>query len=596
MPRKGFPAALWLGVLLGVLFGPWAGRSCAAPPVQRLSRPPVSNPYPKAADELGFRDWGGAASTSPSIRVTMRLDAERLVASVELPPSTPLPVAETWLQGLSESMGWQDVTLRSNAQPEALYLRAEVPQGVQMEGIERSVARIDASRLATELRKLSPRAVPLGIRLVGAELERASTPPVKGGRSGRDTFLFYYLNDFDPAEGALTLRYGVPRRWLAAGAAGLLLWLLFPPLALYAVRAHLCGQQETEARQRLLLYRRWQRGVLVVPSLIAAGVLFLSFFSYLRYFGTSIALASPVLIILMSPTFGLVARLIGLPLERSAWPQRAKLPWYRLASTELLLAGVVWGISIGSVLFGVLSVQAKKGPGVQIGWTVLPPAVLLGGAFIRNAVVVRRRKQGPLPGEVEAPPVLVEPIRELTRRLGAPIEQVRLRPAREGLDVGTVHVYGSLAVIGREISEALDPELVAALVAAEALDQPRSRSERLISIGVSLGTFAMAALGLAGNWLRMGSPAQVTALLPLFAAIVPLMMVLVVVYGRQGEKRSEAADLQAAEALPDPLRMLLAFKKLEEVQVETAGLDLGSARQSSLAHRRERLARRLGLE
>jgi hypothetical protein len=596
MQRRGFMASAWLVVLLGIWCGPLCGPSCAAPPVQRFSHPLRSNSYFDAADELEFRDWGGAASNTPATRAMVRLDAERLGLTVELPPNTPLAAAESWLQGLSAAMGWQDATLRSRPQPEALYLRAEVPQAVQMTGFERSTARLNAARLAAELRKLSPRAVPLGIRLVGAELVRASTPPVKGGRSGHDTYLFYYLNDFDPAEGSLTLRYGVPRRWLAAEAAGLLLWLMFPPLALLAVRRYLRDQQGTEARQRLLLYRRWQRGVLVVPTLLAAGGLFLSYFSYLRYYGMGIAMASPVLIILMSPTFGLAARLIGLPLERSAWPQRAKLPWYRMASTELWLAGVVWGISICSVLIGVLSVQAKTGLGVQIGWTVLLPAVLLVGALVRSAVVAWRRKRGPLPGEIEAPPELTEPIRELTRRLQVPIEQVRLRPAREGLDVGTVHVYGSLAVIGREISEALDADQVAALVAAEALDQPRSRADRLISAGVSFGTSGLVALALVGNWLRQGHPSRVFSLLPFLVAAGPLTLVVVLVYRSRAEKRSEAADLQTAEALPDPLRMLLAFKKLEEVQIETVGPDLGSARQSVLTYRRERLARRLGME
>jgi hypothetical protein len=267
-----------------------------------------------------------------------------------------------------------------------------------------------------------------------------------------------------------------------------------------------------------------------------------------------------------------------------------------MASTELWIAGVVWGISISSVLIGVLSVQTRKGPVGQIGWTVLLPAVLLIGALLRNAVVAWRRKQGPLAGEVEAPPELAGPIRELTRRVQAPIEQVRLRPAREGLDVGTVHVYGSLAVIGREITEALDPEQVAALVAAEALDQPRTRADRLLSHAVDFGPLGLVALTLVANGLRLSNSSQIMALLPVFVVVVPLTLGLSLVHYRRAAKRSSAADLQAAEALPDPLRMVLAFKKLEEVQIQTAGTDLGSARQSSLSLRREQLARRLGLE
>lgn len=597
MQRKGFVAVGWLAVLLGIWCGPLCGPSWSAPPVQRFSRPITSDPYPEAAAEFGFREWGGEGGNPSLVRATARLDAERLRLTIELPPGTPLAGGERWLQGLSDAMGWQDPTLSSNLQPEALYLRADVRQVVRKRGFGRSEAHSDAALLAAELRKLSPRPVLLGIRLVGAELETASTPPVATGRSGGHTFLFYRLSDFNPGSGALSLQYGLPQRWLAAGAAGLLLWLLFPPLALYAVRSYLAGQAEIEPRQRLLLYRRWQRGVLVVPTALALGAMLLGRFWFLGYFGTGFALATPMLIILPGLLFGLTARLIGIPLERAAWPQRAELPWYRLASTELWLGGMVLvGVTVGGFM---ASSTLTIGVGAAASRPLLPllfPAALAVGLVTWSAVVNYRRKQGTLPNETDAPAELTEVVRDLTTQLGVPVERVRLAPAREGLMAGTVAVLGSLVLIGKELVENLEEDQVAALIAAAALSRPRTRGDRWLTWGLSFGLLLPFLFLLGASLWSRGGAASNRSLFPLLMLASPLSVAGSFVQQRRLQARQALADFQAAEALGQPHRYLAALRRLEEVQMESGGLGPAAVRTSPLAQRRERLARRLGME
>lgn len=598
MQRTVHSLGVWLTVALGLLFGPWCVPARSAPPVQRDSRTITSDPYPDAAGELGFREWGSPDDNQQVIRATVRLDAERMRLLIMLPPETPVATAEQWLQDLSDGMKWQDVDLRANPQPERLYLRADVRKWVHSRGFGQSEASFDPALLAIALRKLTPRPALLGVRLVGSGLEAASIPPVVGGPSDGHYFLFYRLGNLSQTSKPLTLNYGIPRRWLAAGAAGLLLWLLFPPGALYAVRHYLGGRHEIEAKHRLTLYRRWQRGVLVVPFVLAMGALFLSRFWFLGYFGTGFAIAGPMLFLLPVTLFGLAGRLIGMPLERAAWPQRADLPWYRMVSAELT-GGAVVLVMLGLSSFTTTSMLRQNGVPGTSRFVMLPtllPLVIVLGSIAWGVVVTYRRKRGFLPSEVESPAELAATVREFTTRLGAPIERVRLAPARDGLMAGTVTVLGRLAVVGKEVTESLEPDQVAALIAATALAQPRTRSDRWITWGLSVGMLLPALVLLGGIWLTPGGFSRNRSLLPLMVLLGPLSMVGSSVNLRRSQKRQELADLQAAEALSEPRRFILALRRLEELQIASGGLDPAVARNSAFSQRCARLERRLGLE
>lgn len=594
------PTLFWtlcLALLLAALLGPWCCPAYAAPPVQRDSRATPSDPYADAAVELGFPEWGKATSNEQVVHITARFDAERIRVVVLLPPTTSLATAEPWLQSLSDAMGWQDVALSSNAQPESLLLRADVRKSVRRSGFGTSEARLDLARLTTELRKLTPKPALLGVRIVGAELQSASVPPVAGGRSEGNHYLFYRLNGANPPARPLTFVYGIPRRWLVAGATGLLLWLLFPVAALFAVLTYLLGLNDVEVKQRLALYRRWQRGVLVVPTVVAIGALILSRFSFLTYFGTAFAFAVPLAIVLPSTAFALAARLIGMPLERAAWPQRAELPWYRIVSVELGISALIL-VMVGGTSISMPAL-IRSGGGAGTGrFFILPMLVplLFGlGALVWGAVTTHRRKKGTLPNEVEAPEELTATVRELTARLGCPIERVRLVTRRDGLLAGNVAVLGDLAVLGHEITETLEPDQVAALIAAAALAQPRTRTDRWIHWGLSVGLM-LPALALLG-WMAL-SPSGGTnrSLLPVMVLLGPFTIVTSMANQRRIQKRQEQADLQAAEALSAPHQFLQALRQLEELQVAAGGLDSTTARNAAVFQRRTRLERRLGLE
>jgi len=598
MHRLSAFKALGLALLIGALLGPLCSPARSAPPVLRSSQSTNSDPYPDAAAELGFQEWGDTTSNERVTHVTVRLDSERMRLMIALPPGTPANIAEPWLQSLSDAMGWQDVELRSNPRPESLFLRADVRKWVRGGRLATSAARLDPALLATELRKLSPNPVLLGVRVVGAELQSVNIPAAASGRSDGHHFLFYHLSGPTLAAGPLTLVYGVPRRWLAAGAVGALLWLLFPLAALLAVRTYLIGQQETDAKQRLALYRRWQRGVLVVPIVVAVGALILSRFSFLAYFGTAFAFATPLIFILPSTLFALAGRLIGMPLERAAWPQRAELPWYRVAGMELGISAVIL-VMVSATTISMPALMRSGGAAGPSRFVVLPmllPLLFVAGAAGWGAVTRYRRKKGTLPNETDAPEDLAAPVRELTARLGCPVERIRVVSARDGQMAGTVNLLDNFAIVGKEVTDALEPDQVAALVAANALAQPRTRKDRWIHWGLSAGIMLPSLLVLGILFLNPGGLAKNRNLLPLMVLLGPFTMMGTMVTQRRTQKRQENADLQAAEALSEPRRFILALRELEELQIASGGLDPTAARSAVIFQRRTRLERRLGLE
>jgi len=591
-----------LALVLGALLGPLGSPAHSAPAVQRETRTMASDPYPDAAKELGFKEWGDTTNNTQVTHVTARLDSERLRVTIVLPPTTPLTQAEPWLQTLSDAMGWQDVGLRANPQPEGLFLRADVRKQVHGSGFGKSEVRLDPAVLVTELRKLTPNPALLGIRVVGAELQSASVPPAVSGRSNGHHFLFYRLRGPTRPTAPLAIAYGVPRRWFAAALVGLLLWLLFPPAALFAVRTYLLGQPEADAKQRLALYRRWQRGVLVVPMVVAFSALIFSRFSFLTYFGTAFAFAMPMAIFLPSMLFALVGRLIGMPLERAAWPQRAELPWYRVAGVELgISAMVLVMVAISSVSMPALmrAGSSAAGGSGSSRFFVLPmliPLVFSLGAAIWGAVLTYRRKKGALPNETEASVELTTPVRELTTRLGCPVERVRLVAERGGLMAGSISILGDLAVVGREITDSLAADQVAALIAATALAQPRTRVDKCIHWGFTAGMILPALVIVGVTFLTPGGLSGSRTMLPLLVLLGPLIMVGSMLTQRRTLKRQEQADLLAAESLAEPHRFLQALRQLEELQIAAGGLDPTTARSAVVFQRRTRLERRLGLE
>lgn len=589
----------WLAILLGVFLASWCGAACSAPLVQRESRPISRDPYPAAAAALGFAEWGDTTRNEQVVHVTARLDSERVRWLIVLPSTTSVDTAESWLEELAAAMGWQEVDLRSNMQPDGLFLRADVRKSVRQPRFGASEVRLEVKTLTAELRKLTPKPVLLGIRVVGAELQSASVPAVASGPAQGHHFLFYRLGGTAPVSGPLTLTYGIPQRWLAAGAVGFILWLLFPVVALFAVRGYLLTQSEVEARQRLAQYRRWQRGVLVVPTLLVVGALILSRFSLVSYFGTAFAFAVPLVIVLPSTAFALMARLIGMPLERAAWPQRADLPWYRLAGMELGISALILVMVVGtSTSMSAVMRPGSGGPG-STRFFVLPmllPLLVGVGALVWGAITSQRRKNGTLSNETEAPEDLRVAVEELTTRLGCPVDRVRIITQRGGTMAGHMTVQGSLAVVGREVSESLAPDQVAALIAAAALAQPRTPADRWLTWGLSAGMM-LPALALLGwmTWNSGGSSANRPPL-ALMVLLAPLTMITSMVAQRRNQKRQEAADLQAAEASSDSRRFLDALRQLEELQLAAGGLDPTTARTAVIYQRRTRLERRLGLE
>ena len=314
----------------------------AAPQVVPERRFPPLGVYDAAASRAGVPEWGAIAQYPHVVRVLVRLQADRASLTFVLPADVPLARAEAWLQRLSDTLGWTSVDLYSSPQPGMLLMRAAVRDMVSPPRRGRSRATLDLPAIARGLRELSRRGL-LAVRMTGAEVVSVSPEPWKRDHHGDDTFLFYRLSDKTARNGApLRVEYGLPDRWLAAAASAYVIWLLFPYIALLAVRALLAKGAGPDPRAKVTLYRRWQRGVTMAAVLCAFGSSFAVGAGKMVYILGAAGPALPSLLFLL-PICALTvgARVVGLPLEWVVWPSRRELPWYRAASAELYLAGLL---------------------------------------------------------------------------------------------------------------------------------------------------------------------------------------------------------------------------------------------------------------
>ncbi|HTE19331.1 MAG TPA: hypothetical protein VK689_13235, partial [Armatimonadota bacterium] len=455
---------------------------------------------------------------------------------------------------------------------------------------------------------ITQKPVLLAVRSSGSDFLQGTPAPVVQGKYEGDAYLFYRLGSGPvggpsraATPGPLVLEYGISPRWFAAAASTALMWLLFPFVALFTTRAHLQRQSRMDAKERLQSYRRWQRGVIFVTIAGALASLFAVGVGKLGYL-MGAARAPFFLIAYLAPvsSLSLAGRLIGLPLERDAWPQRRDLPWYKAAGTEL--------VSIGITLLMVAMMLVLTGGGTGMSAPRLRSVLLgIGALFAVSAVCgliaaacylgLKRRGHWVAPTDPEAPEELALPIREFSARLDYPVNQVLLSQKRGGFGaLNAPVVVKDKVVVPADLADALHPDQVAALVAATALAQPRSRGDKLLSYaGIVLMLLPVLVIGPMIYNVATGRP-RPTAMMPLLFLVYPLVMIVSMLTARRQQRRQEEADLRVADALGEPRQFTQALQQLEELQAATTGLDPAATRTPAFTQRRTRLERRLGLD
>ncbi len=577
--------------------------AAAAPPVSPERRAPRVSGYDAAAERFDFPDWQTAERNETQVHVLFRLDGRSGVLTVALPPSVPRGRAERWLQTLVDERGWRDVDLYSSQQPGGLFLRASSRDAVRRQGSLRQEARLDLPRVRQRIAALTPLPVVLAVRLNGADLLVAEPEPAARGVSGGFTYLFYRVTPAPAASrgAALRVEYGLSSRWLAAIGSLFVLWVLFPFVALFAARESVRRRAGVSPRDRLSAYRRWQRGVLIGTLLGGSASFFLLGFTRVLYLLTGIGPMLPAVLYLV-PMAGLMlgSRLIGLPLEREAWPQRKDLPWYRFAYGEIIGATVM--LLMAAVLAGALGwAGSARGPagfhpavmvGVSLGIGGLVAAASLIGAWIQR----RRRTHGTL-AEPAAGDEITAAVAELTERLGCPVREVRLTGPAPGGAAAALLVFGERAFVPGDLAAELPPGQVAALVAASALSHPRSRAERWAAgAGTAVAMLPLLLVVFIAVRFLMGGARAVSGLFPLLILGSLVSSVAGTLIGRTVQKRQEEADFRVAEALESPRTLLDALRYVEELQAASLGADPDPARSPALTTRRRRLEKRLGIE
>ena len=588
-----FPLLL---ALVAVLSQP----AVAAPLVSVETRKVSTDGFDGGAFRAGLQEWISAEDCHYAAHVMVRLDSERLRLVIGVPPDTPRDRAIQWLGELADEQGWQNASLSVNPQSNALYLRADVNEVVHRNGLGESATGIPLYRIVARLPELTSVPILAGVRLSGSQLLSATPPPDLQSRVGSEDFLFYRPQTNRAAAAApLTVRYGIPQRWVAAAVVGFVIWLFFPLIVLFGARHYLSGLDQVEPRQRLVMYRRWQTVIAFVPALVAVGVVFATKGSFLLFFGRFIPVLIPFVMMISLFGVGFAARLVGLPLERAAWPDRPRLPWYRAAQTELIMVAVFSVMMLG---VGLTTIVSASG-GLRLPWGrgtldsrvfFVLPFLFATGAIAWAMILNFRRKRGILPNEPPAPEPLATAVRELTHRLECPINDLRIGKRRDGLMAGAIVVLNDIAVVGGEIPELVEPDQLAALVAAMALTMPRTRKDKWITNGLTALILVPAAFILGA---LVWSPPGRSGSFPLFLIGQPFIFIGSMLAARRQQNRQQQADLRAAESLEDPLRFLQALRNLEEAQLSASGIDpSAAARRLPMTQRRLRLERKLGVE
>lgn len=558
-----------------------ASRAGAAVSFSTETRPPVVAHYDRAARDLGLRQWPPYFENRQGLHVFVHLRPDEVNLSLWLPPGS---VAASRLQGqaarLAREMGWQEGEVITGSYPWGVSVRAEL-KDVADPGLGRRRYTVDLDALRRWSRSLGQEPAWTGVRCDRGRILRLQPSPTAQGRVRGQDYAFYTA----PSAGALEAQYGLTDRWLTALGSWAALWVLFPTVTLLAARHHVRGLRRPEPVERLKLFRNWQGatvGATVGTALLTTVWLFMPAAGYL--FGRF----SPILLIVAwfgaSALVSLQGRLIGLPLEREAEPEKALGPWYRVALGQVLssiagiaaLAALLWFFTLGRTTW----LWQWAGP-IFIGIVVLVVLGVIVGVGI-NLLLTRRRF---LKGLEPAPEELASPTRRLGIRTGAPEVPVFLSKER------FIGVSKEMLAIPKDVYEKLRPDQAAALGAAEALFQSRQRSDRL---GRMLTGGFVAAIVLLGmqSVVAVLTGGRPWVLLWLVAAFVfPLGIVPV---SRRWTRMREEADLEVADTFENPRDFLEALQKMEEIQSQH--LDPAVRDSQPTSERRQRLQKRLGLD
>lgn len=564
----------------------------AAKPVVPDSRPVRVEHYDAAAKQLGLAGWGAALDNEQCIHVMLRLDSDRATLGVGVPAAVTRARAEAWFRKLADAAqgapGWGGADLYLASHEGRFFLRAVRRGGQRWAGLGSSEAVIDLPLLRARLAELHPEPAWLAVRLVGADLSWVTPAPVASIRIDDDSYVFYRL---DSGARLARIGYGLPRRWVVAAVGSLLMWALLPLLLLWAAREQARRQVRLDAPARLDAYRRWEKGVrYLIPAGLIATVFLLGFGRFRLLFGGSM----PFVMLLFLPMYAVstVARLVGLPLERAAFPERAAVPWYRM------IGGEIAGLVLICAMFGVVPVVMAGRAGALvpgIGLLFALPLLAVAAILAWSTLAWRRRLRGEAPGETAAAGEVMEQVREITTRVGCRVERILVPERSRGAT--HVEVREGVAVVPAALMEALQPDQVAAIVALQALLARQTPGERALHWATALAGLApLLVLVPAGIRGGGGARSAFAMMAPVLLLSMPLMLVLATVSSRRRQQRHDEADRLIGDLLPEPRRYVEALEAMHRLQL--AGLTSSTSAAVLRVHqqRMERLRRRLGVD
>ncbi len=589
-------ALLFLTVMLCSALLPMAATAQDAPYyVAQDSRPVRPGTYQSAAKDAGFTEWGDALDCRQTIHVFLRASDPSLRLTIGLPPDITVPRATAWLQKLAAELGMTAPSLALNSQKDALFLRADFDG--DWSGRQPRRLAFDLTVMERRLAQLSDKPILLGLNVTSGDILSVDPPPAAKGHATMSQVLFYRLT---PGMGSLNLSTGLPPRVFAALIAALAAWLLFPPIVLFAAREHLRRDKRVVPREKLQTYRRWQRAV-TLSTLLGLPVTFF-LFGPQRFFGLGIIGPGilPAMVLLPMSLTSLSARMLGLPLEREAWPQRRDIAWWRLLAPDLIGMAIMVLFMTGVVALPVMMRSGQlnlSGRGVMwlfAGTGVVIASIIGLAVYLPSERRWRLRRTALPKEEALASEAVHEAVRDLAERLDAPVRRVLVRLRRPIWNIQVaVEARGEVAVLSEELADDLDPEQVAALVVSQSLQEPREKRDRLLRALLSFSPLVILASSL-GIVASAGAGGGGTAMLLLFAPIV-LTTFGALAVSRAQAKRSEEADFRVAESLSSPRQLLNALLHIEELTALATGIER-KGDQSPFAQRRLKLARKLGLD
>ena len=614
---RRWPPLLGLALVAGL-----QSAAFAAPPVtvQPAAARGIEE-YDAAARDAGMAEWGVAYDAGRATHFCLRL-GNRSTLSVFLPPDGDTAGQDRWIQDLVDRLGWTRVGLFRSSLPTTTVMRVETRDVVRTTNAGDWAAEFNLAALETAAP--SGRPAYLGVRTDLAGMPQRTPPPAFQIVRGRWQYAFYRLPTGSPSFQAV---YRVPPRWRAAAWISLLLWMLFLPTALWIVRNRLRGLDVTppgvppprpgtdlagaewtewkEAREshRFALYNWWCGGVSGVALI---GVVLCAFVLGIPRFFTTVAFGRPEAyqLIFIGGFFlpRLIQRLLGLPLERSAFPVRARMPWYRIAGLEI---GVLVGLGLMFGLLGAARAGALSGLG---GWlprggvshvVVLPVlfasvAGLVAAAWYWERFKWRRRRTGPWKGEDELPAEAEAALLALSEPMGCPVRRAYV-PRKAGYPSG-VQVYEDLALVNRDCLEQLSPEELSALVAAEALFFRESRRDWYDRYGAWITMLPMLVCAGTIIWGASGGTRPPGWAMTLFAISMPLLVITSMISTRRTLRRRVEVDLQVADAASSPRVMIRALDRLNRLGLSPVASSPRHQHLQPNALRLQRLKDRLGLD